>query len=759
MLKPSLLAIAIAQGLLLPSARAALITVNSANDGLPADDGSCTLREAIENANTDSQNGRTSPGECAAGSGVDEIGFDPGLFGNVQLISLSQGELAISESLSITGPGRDLLTIDANQASRHFNIDDGVAGSLSEVSISDLSLSNGAVNGNGGAVLSRENLSLSRSTISGSSALPNGPTGGGAIYAGEAGTANATLSLDAVTLSGNFARTWGGALRVEFDESGSVTVSNSAILDNFSQQSGGGAWIRVGANGSISLQGSQVNDNESVSNYGGLFLRANGGSEILLSGTTLSGNLSRVIGGAEIRSYESTAGAPGTITLRDTIISGNSAEFGAAGLRSAAGPYVDTLVERTLIDGNTADRSVGGANLVWSSGSLNIVNTIVSGNSSNERIGGLVLYNGTGQFELTGTATITDSRIVGNAANSIGGLYAYLYGSEVSGANLTISGTEISGNTAYDTAGAQIYLYGRFSPVTATISNSTISGNQADRSNGGLRLRASREAGETHVSTLELVDSTVTDNAADLAAATPGAGAGIRLYDIEPGAARLSLNRSIVAGNRLGGTGTLVDVDADGVAVEAAYSLIGDNTGSSLAEAPLGSPDANGNLIGDPNGSGIIDPRLGPLTDNGGTTRSHASRASSPALDAAGGSCGGIDQRGVPRPQGEACDMGSVENVDDLFKDRFEASTSSASFSNDLVWLDRQALDSLLGPSSGPVLALQGNAIGSSTLQQRWAQVRRFDDRLELRLSRARGDRIELGNWTPVTRPQLALHW
>lgn len=52
---------------------AATITVNSKAD-TQADDGECTLREAITAANTDTASGAT-PGECIAGSGADTIEF------------------------------------------------------------------------------------------------------------------------------------------------------------------------------------------------------------------------------------------------------------------------------------------------------------------------------------------------------------------------------------------------------------------------------------------------------------------------------------------------------------------------------------------------------------------------------------------------------------------------------------------------------------------------------------------------------------
>lgn len=55
-------------------ARAASLTVTTNADTI-AVDGVCSLREAITNANGDSQLS-ASAGECAAGSGTDTITFD-----------------------------------------------------------------------------------------------------------------------------------------------------------------------------------------------------------------------------------------------------------------------------------------------------------------------------------------------------------------------------------------------------------------------------------------------------------------------------------------------------------------------------------------------------------------------------------------------------------------------------------------------------------------------------------------------------------
>ena len=59
------------------------------------------------------------------------------------------------------------------------------------------------------------------------------------------------------------------------------------------------------------------------------------------------------------------------------------------------------------------------------------------------------------------------------------------------------------------------------------------------------------------------------------------------------------------------------------------------------------------------------DPLLGPLANNGGPTLTRLRAATSPLVNviplSATVLCSGTDQRGVLRPQGPACDVGSVE--------------------------------------------------------------------------------------------------
>ena len=100
-----------------------MVTVNTIDDTIDFNDGLTSLREAIFATNTV--------------PGPDTIEFAPSLTaGGPATILLTLGELAITDSLTINGPGANLLTIDASGndptpdvndglGSRIFNIDDG----------------------------------------------------------------------------------------------------------------------------------------------------------------------------------------------------------------------------------------------------------------------------------------------------------------------------------------------------------------------------------------------------------------------------------------------------------------------------------------------------------------------------------------------------------------------------------------------------------------------------------------------------------
>jgi len=143
-----------------------------------------------------------------------------------------------------------------------------------------------------------------------------------------------------------------------------------------------------------------------------------------------------------------------------------------------------------------------------------------------------------------------------------------------------------------------------------------------------------------------LVNSTVTGNIA------PASGnAALFVGTFTAANATLNITNTIVAENR----------DLDG------------NPGTGCFVAPFGSgivtlTSGGTNVFTDPTCAPIASDQvvasagLGPLVANGGLTLTHGLNAGSPALDAANpASCPATDQRGVARPRGAGCDVGSVE--------------------------------------------------------------------------------------------------
>ncbi|HRA54367.1 MAG TPA: choice-of-anchor Q domain-containing protein, partial [Thermoflexales bacterium] len=105
------------------NASAAEITVTTFDD-VVADDGLCSLREAVENANTDDQQ-FASPGECAAGSGADTVTLPAGRFAFAD-----GGNLSLEQSISLVGAGQDASVIVGSAGNTVIYLYNGGGGSL-----------------------------------------------------------------------------------------------------------------------------------------------------------------------------------------------------------------------------------------------------------------------------------------------------------------------------------------------------------------------------------------------------------------------------------------------------------------------------------------------------------------------------------------------------------------------------------------------------------------------------------------------------
>ena len=148
-------------------------TVNSLGDAGSGSNDSGDLRYCINQANADDQ--------------ANTIVFDPTVFSTPQTITLSGGQLELSDTggtQTITGPAAG-VTISGGGNSRVFQVDSGVTASISGLTISG---------GNGGGLANYGTATLTDCTLSGNIAS----NGGGVINSG-------TATLIGCTVSGNTA--------------------------------------------------------------------------------------------------------------------------------------------------------------------------------------------------------------------------------------------------------------------------------------------------------------------------------------------------------------------------------------------------------------------------------------------------------------------------------------------------------------------------------------------------------------------------
>jgi len=210
---------------------AAVLIVNSLMDDIISGNSECTLREAIVNANQDSDG---TLGDCVAGRGNDIINLTA-LSGTITLTA----QLEVTGHLQLRGPGAQLLTLDGNGNSRVFSIKpEGT------VVIEGVTISGGSnlVDGVGGGIYNQGTLTLMHSAVSGNTAF----IGGGILN-------EHWLTITDSTISSNLALEGGGLGNV-----GTVIFTNSTISENLALASGG-----IGNVGTMVLTNSTVADNES----------------------------------------------------------------------------------------------------------------------------------------------------------------------------------------------------------------------------------------------------------------------------------------------------------------------------------------------------------------------------------------------------------------------------------------------------------------------------------------------------------------
>jgi hypothetical protein len=265
--------------------------------------------------------------------------------------------------------------------------------------------------------------------------------------------------------------------------------------------------------------------------------------------------------------------------------------------------------------------------------------------SSNGFFGGDVLNEA--------TVTLNDDEIEGGETTNGSGA-----GISNEGGSLTVDRSLIAGNgtaTTNDSGGIQNHGPNPITgtPGTLVVSDSTITGNTSAQGGGIFSWCASTGGCSSTgaANTTQIIDSTIVGN--DGGTRT-GSGGGLRVAN----GTTMSVENSIVAGNTVDtpGAGAASNCGTDGTAGDAITSL-----GHNIDSGPDCGFTASGDLSN-------TDPGLlSTVPQNvGGPSDVLPLAPSSPAVDAVpAGSpgCSGADQRGVPRPQGPACDIGAYELV------------------------------------------------------------------------------------------------
>ncbi len=346
------------------------------------------------------------------------------------------------------------------------------------------------------------------------------------------------------------------------------------------------------------------------------------------------------------------------LTLSDVTLTGGDAPTHGGAVLSTAGPVILTGVHAT---GNRA-AGYGGAIYHDSDSTLSVLDSTIADNTAFDYGGAMAVYGGLA----IESSTIADNSVTADDAYG-GGIYvhpsapgaAWIVSSTVQrnhadgpaalggGVYVDANALEITDSTIADnTAGADgggVYAY-----YDTRIVRSTVSGNQAGGRGGGVLSFAD----------VEIESSTIASNIAGVA----GGGVAGEGFTVSTTYVTLDRNEAPAGANvdLAGGVlSAFATVVADAIGAESCAGVVGGSLGHNY--------EAGSGVCGFEAATDVRSgesPGLGELGANGGPTLTEAPSPDSPLVNAIGATdpgCSGVDQRGVPRPQDGACDIGAVE--------------------------------------------------------------------------------------------------
>jgi hypothetical protein len=214
----------------------------------------------------------------------DGIYFDVAL--NGQAITLTSGELLVSKSVDISGPGANLLAVDGNANSRVFAIYPGTTATISGLTIRNGNASGAAQGDIGGGIYNSATLTLKDSAVT-----LNHATLGGGIFEDSNEPGSRILIVSNCTFSGNSADSGGGVYNDGHNNgNASLTITNATLSGNHADTAGADIFNdgRVG-NARVTITNSTLS---AASGQGGSIHNngASGSATVTLGNTILNGN-------------------------------------------------------------------------------------------------------------------------------------------------------------------------------------------------------------------------------------------------------------------------------------------------------------------------------------------------------------------------------------------------------------------------------------------------------------------------------------
>jgi hypothetical protein len=237
------------------------------------------------------------------------ITFAPNVRG---AINLTSGELLLNKTVTINGPGANLLSVQRSAGAGNFRIFN-ITSASGVASISGLTIANGnSAGSNGGGIYNEgATLTVGNCTLSGNST--NNSAGGGGLFNNVG-----TLTVSNSAISGNSAGFGGGGIN---SFRGTVTIINSTVSGNtVNAGNGGGIYISGDSGGGmLTITNSTISGNSAsgsgIGVGGGMHI---GGASVTIEHSTISGNTAQFRGG----------GVNGSFISGNTIIALNTAPSG-----------------------------------------------------------------------------------------------------------------------------------------------------------------------------------------------------------------------------------------------------------------------------------------------------------------------------------------------------------------------------------------------------------------------------------------------